>query len=134
MADLEELAGRVEGLTRPSREMDALIAAACRLGAEEWAWAANYPDWEGGSDGRVYLERGGPSFAAPAYTASIDAAMTLVSGRFPNAILHDAMKRLADRFALHMRQWPTDENYAEWLARFITAAALRARTQGNPNG
>lgn len=80
MTDLErlaELAMRVEGLTGADREVDAEIAAALRIGTEH-AWALNYPAWVGRGDGRVYLEEGGPSFAAPTYTASIDSAMTLV--------------------------------------------------------
>ena len=71
------LVERIEAATGLDRELDAAIAAALRIGTEH-DWARNYPKWEGRSDGRVHLEKHGPSFAAPTYTASIDAAMTLV--------------------------------------------------------
>jgi hypothetical protein len=72
------LAERCENTTFPDRELDAAIAAAVRIGTEHvWAW--NYPAWEGRADGRVYLEKGGPSFTAPNFTLSVDAASTLFS-------------------------------------------------------
>lgn len=76
-SELLALALRVEQATGLDRESDALVAACLRVGTEH-AWSANYPTWEGRADGRVYLEKGGPSFAAPSYTASLDAAMTLM--------------------------------------------------------
>lgn len=64
----------------------------------------------------------------PKYTASIDAAMTLVpEGCRPNEILHEAVSRLSRQWSLHIRFWPQDQPYSQWLARFICAAALRAR-------
>lgn len=64
----------------------------------------------------------------PNYTASLDAAMTLVpiDRTAMGDVLRKAMRALGDKFALHMRRWPENENYTEWLARFTTAASLRA--------
>lgn len=76
-AEILGLALRVEALEGADREVDAQVAAALRVGTLHfWAW--NFHAWQGRSDGRVYLEEGGPSFAAPHYTSSIDAALTLV--------------------------------------------------------
>lgn len=78
--EVREIADACEKASGPDRELDALICAAFRVGTE-YSWAyTNYPAWIGGSDGRVSLEKNGPSFEAPAYTASLDAAMTLVPG------------------------------------------------------
>ena len=74
--DLLKLAARCEAATGPDREIDAAIAATARHGTEH-TWAYGYPAWLAASDGRVHLAKNGPSFAAPAYTASLDAAMTL---------------------------------------------------------
>lgn len=74
MTNLRELAERVQALKGPSREVDAEIAALTRCGSDpQWSWAlTNYPAWVAGKDGRVHLEKNGPSFAPPAYTASLD--------------------------------------------------------------
>ncbi len=77
MTPLLLLAEKVEGLSGPDREVDAEIAAALRVGTEH-GWALRYPAWIAAKDGRVHLEKNGPSFAAPAFTASLDAAMSLV--------------------------------------------------------
>lgn len=69
------LADKLEKATAPSRELDALIACACNI----------RPDWLRGdtrklvATGRGHVSAGkhGPGFDAPAYTASIDAALTL---------------------------------------------------------
>lgn len=76
---LVELAAKVEQASGPDRELDALIAATARTGTEH-AWAMKYPAWLAAADGRVHLEKNGPSFEAPAYTASLDAAMKLLDG------------------------------------------------------
>lgn len=69
------LADKLEKATAPSRELDALIACACNI----------RPDWLRGdtrklvATGRGHVSAGkhGPGFDAPAYTASIDAAVSL---------------------------------------------------------
>lgn len=67
----------------------------------------------------------------PAYTSSLDAAMTLVpEGQKPN-ILQQAVSALNKKFSLHMCHWPADQSYTDWLARYVAAAALRA---GGENG
>jgi hypothetical protein len=67
----------------------------------------------------------------PTYTASLDAALTLVDDRDASGILHEAWSRLGDAHALHVRFWKAEDgSYAQALARFVTAAALRAREGG----
>lgn len=130
--DLNELADRVEALDGPDREIDALIAAACRMGAEAWAWAENYPDWEGRSDGRVYLERGGPSFAAYAYTASIDTATSVFAADTMYRSGHSALAPDPSMFFCDAVTADGDSIHAlartEAIARL--AAALRTKALG----
>jgi hypothetical protein len=77
-AEIIALAERVERLDGADREVDALVSATVRIGTDhEWA-NKNYPAWVAAKDGRVHLERNGPSFEAPRYTASLDVAMGLV--------------------------------------------------------
>ena len=75
--ELIALASAVEKLEGPCREMDARIAAVLRIGTEH-DWALKYPAWIGDKNGRVHLEKNGPSFTAPTFTASIDTALTLL--------------------------------------------------------
>lgn len=114
------LVDRIEAATGPDREVDAAIAAALRIGTEH-AWAWNFPAWEGRADGRVYLEQGGPSFAAPAYTASIDAAMTLV----PKDVRWTICNYRSPRTVACVNNF--DQGSAITPALAICAAALRAR-------
>lgn len=126
-ADLRELADRCERATGPSRELDAEICLALQFGGENSEGAENvrleedYPEW-------LEFEIAGEACCnkLPALTASLDAAMSLVDGE-PNEVLRNAIRRLSERFALHICFWPKDQSYAEWLARFVAAAALRAR-------
>lgn len=83
MTDLPALIARVEALTGPCRETDAAIAAALRLGRNLPDWAARWTgEWRPTIQGSVVLMQDegkpGPHFVSLAYTASIDAAMTLV--------------------------------------------------------
>lgn len=75
--ELIALAERCEAATGPDRALDATIVATVRIGTEH-EWAYKHPAWISDSSGRVHLEKNGPSFSAAAYTASLDAAMTLV--------------------------------------------------------
>ncbi len=135
-AALLALADRVEALTGPDREVDALISATARTGyGIEFQWALKYPAWIGGEDGRVHLEKNGPSFAPPAYTASIDAAMTLVpndvdicTNSYRTNSEHEYVSYITDK------RWNEEEPDGVFeqgdghsLAAAITAAALRAR-------
>lgn len=128
MSALLELATRCEAATGPDRELDAVIAATLRVGTE-YGWADSYPAWKGRDDGRVYLCKGGPSFPSPNYTASLDAAMTLV----PEGFQFGAGSRDASN-----RAWAwcgTDHEKAKIAnagspALAFCAAALRARATG----
>lgn len=81
--ELLALAERVESLTGPDREVDAAIEVACRIFppyAPKWA-----RDWAGrviAQGARCYLEHDdgqlGAHWSPSEYTASLDAAMTLV--------------------------------------------------------
>jgi len=80
MTDLVELAKRVEALDGPCRETDTLIAVAIRFAFEDIPDVTLSAD-EYGADWTVLATIGGKKhtrFAAPRYTASLDAAMTLV--------------------------------------------------------
>jgi hypothetical protein len=123
--ELIELAERVEK-AEADRELDLAVDCAIRPG--EWAPTVHKS-----------LNPGCPlayfdSEELPLYTSSIDAAMSLASDPLlkqfggPSAMLREAMDRLGKQFALHARAWPDNQTYAQWLARFVTAAALRARS------
>lgn len=63
--------------------------------------------------------------------AWLDAAMTLVRDQDASDILHEAWSRLSAAHALHVRLWkPEDGSYAQNLACFVVAAALRAPEGG----
>lgn len=125
-ADLLALAERIEVATEPDRELDALIAAALRIGTEH-AWANNFPEWQGRSDGRVYLEDGGPSFKAPAFTASLDAAMTLVpEGLFPTMDFETVRCWLRKAGGFDVVNGPA-YGFAAAMPRALCAAALRTK-------
>lgn len=104
---LIELADRIEAATGPDQHLDAVIGHAI----------------------------GGLHILPLRYTASLDAAMSLTTGldRIIGAgpgLMREAMGRLSQRFALHIALWPEDHSYTEWLARYVAAAALRARAVG----
>lgn len=106
--DLMDLPARVEAATGAVRKLD--FAILCVV------------------DPRA--SKTGPLHGDPRYTASLDAAMTLVSGsgRAVADLLSEAMLRLQS-MPLHLL---AAVEYREYLARFVTAAALRARaTQGD---
>ena len=82
-ATLLALAERVEALTEPDREVDAEIACALRIGPNLPDWALRWDgDWTPTIAGHAVLrhldDSPGPSFKSREYTASLDAAMTLV--------------------------------------------------------
>lgn len=119
------LAERCEKATGADRALDAEIAAMLRVGTDH-DWALKYPAWIGKSDGRVHLEKHGPSFAAPTYTVSLDAAMGLVPsavtwGVGSGTLGHYARIVLNEPEAIH---WSRD---ADTPALALCAAALRAR-------
>ena len=127
-ADLMKLVDRVSKLRVPCRETDALIAAALRIGAEH-EWAFKYPAWIATKDGRVHLEKNGPSFAAPAFTASIDTALSLVDDHWFWRVGHDGEGADPTAFKATVLPWPSRQQIAvcETAALALCAAALRAR-------
>ena len=126
MSDLSEMIAKLEGATGPSRELDAMIVAACDL----------RPDWlrndrrslVTGHDGHVSAGKNGPGFEAPPLTSSIDAALTL--GRTPSerlSLLDDAVRAVAKRRHLHIQRLPDDTNAVFEVCREVLIAALKAR-------
>jgi hypothetical protein len=122
------LADAVEKLTGPDRGMDTEIAACLRIGTEH-PWALKYPEWIATANGRVHLEKNGPSFASPLYTASLDAAMTLVpEGRFVGAINQcDGYGEWYARIEAHDAVF--QDAVAPIAALALTAACLRAQAE-----
>lgn len=131
MTDLMELASRVEAREGPDRELDALIGVAVAgyfLGEPRYPGAERrygYVDKEGC---RVEPGNGAADRLIPLYTASLDAAMTLVPGELRTAMVQKpdttwgcALLALAS----DNREFP--ESTAPTPALALTAAALRAR-------
>jgi len=118
-AEIVRLAERVEQAAGPDRELDAAIILSLGHAVEhptgdEWFYQpAN-------KMGRKQV---------PAYTASLDAAMTLAPEGQESAVLHDAWRAVSNFHALHIRFWKRDADgdYGQALARQVAAAALRAR-------
>lgn len=124
-ADIEALADRVERAAGADRGLDACIAATLRV-PTKWQWASGYPSWEGREDGRVYLEAGGPSFAAAAYTESVDAAMSLVPEGYHWGVNWHAWDRDGRASVLGRHQSNPSTGYAATPALALVAACLRA--------
>lgn len=99
--ELRALAERVEALTGPCREVDALVTAEVRTALPKGCdWALKFPKWEGWRDGKVRVigningngDYIAAQFTSPTFTASLNAAMTLagdnfgslMKGRYPN--------------------------------------------------
>lgn len=102
----QSLIDRVEAATGPCRHLDYAIFLATRDPNHAYLWD--------------------PSDDNHRYTSSLDAALTLIE-KHHGGIIREALSSLSSKFNLHICFWPEGENYSEWLARFICAAALRAR-------
>ncbi len=131
---LDGAADRCEAATGPDREIDCLIWAAVIHGGFKWAGNSLYvPSCDlriGAIDpGKVARNFTCYQPNVPAYTASIDAAMSMVQEghQQPSDIVRAALDRLGKKFNLHCSWWPIITPYTEYLARYIAAAALRAR-------
>lgn len=133
--ELLALADRAEAATGPDRELDALIASIARIGTEH-EWAYKYPTWVASKDGRVHLEKNGPSFAAAPYTRSLDAAMTLVPEGWGWLVSQPNAKAIASGLLKERTpvmgevQYGIDHRYTVAAATpslSLCAAALRAR-------
>jgi hypothetical protein len=118
MTDLEQLALRCEGASGPDRELDALIFASTldltntRIASiEDWAAEAVRGKWNW-----------------PRYTASIDAAMTLVPEGWVTFLASE--DRHSRRWKWHLRCAGVNaEARSVPPALALTAAALRARAR-----
>jgi hypothetical protein len=130
VSDLIELAARCEAASGSDRALDAKIAAILRVGTKAM-WAQNYPLWIPQSDGRVVLGTSGPHFVSPAYTASLDAAMTLVpegmawtlDGGDPNCMCSAALGPVPQPGRMLDATW---QGEGETPALAMIAAILRA--------
>ena len=107
--ELLALAERVEALTGPDREVDAAIQRALGTdNGEHWFW---------GADGQLTKDD-----LAPAHTASLDAAMSLVKPEWVESLYLTAHRAIV---------WNSIAR-AENMTLALTAAALRAlATQEN---
>lgn len=110
---LTDLAARIEGLTGPDQHVDQII------------WIVTDPRNGGGVFCDVFLpER--DSVPIPAYTASLDAAMTLVPEGCSWTI-----QRNRNALATFASCGPNTDAYAATPALALCAAALRAQEASN---
>lgn len=125
---LLDLASRVEAATGPDRELDALIAPLQGLRVVD----------EGHPIGRMCYDSAGSSLPLPRYTASFDAAMTLVPEDHAVDLTVWPKRHRAsvlpvyedgDRW-LHRGSDPHFTVHAATPALALTAAALRAQQEG----
>lgn len=135
-ADLNKLAERCEAATGPDRELDAAIVLALNPGAEFRPYREGKrvtKCWLFGADGRV-IRYGGPE-DMPAYTTSLDAAMTLVPDSMGASVSRhgkrgddcEAYVGKSDSDARGNFMTQTAHGNAKTMALALTAAALRAR-------
>lgn len=123
-ATLPSLAARVEQLTGPCRETDCLIFEASHrlLTPERRGTIDGEPTGEYfGLNGDMLPER------APRYTASLDAAMTLVPEGLPILIRDGYDDAPGDKRPYAHVMNEIGEGYASTKALAIVVAALRAR-------
>jgi hypothetical protein len=119
---LLELAERCEKAAGPDRDLDIALAL-----AQPNRFFNAGPYYEGAADrigviqpdGTRSLPGQGPDMLVPRYTASLDAAMTLVDDQLVTVVMREALDRLDECFN------PLD-NYLTKLRLFVCAAALRA--------
>jgi hypothetical protein len=131
-ATLLALAERVEKAHCAGRGLDAVISCALRIGPDLPDWAASWSgEWRPTMHGSAVLlhEDGkpGPHFTSPAYTASLDAAMTLV----PEGASWSLTSALEDEppCATVLTMESTEHGLAATPALALCAAALRARAE-----
>lgn len=128
-----ELAERCEAATGPDRELDAMIAV-----ATDWRW----DDWEEGeSTARGQAEKHGLDWLVgrakdgmasmwrhmPRYTASLDAAVTLVPDGWEYTAKQEGPRHI---WAMHKRRVEVANAATPALA--LCGAALRARAAQEP--
>jgi len=123
MTDLADLRARVEEANGPDRESDARL----------WTWLNGWTFRKVCHLGHTI--GGQPTFSfrtsdgdkalhvVPAYTASLDAVLTLVGEKQPGRegeLLNEAMEDMA------VRGWRADQPFAPQLARYLLSALLAA--------
>jgi len=121
MTDLMELASRVEAGEGPDRDLDALIAPLQGLRVVD----------EGHSLGRCCYDVNRCVVRLPAYTASLDAAMTLLPAAYDHIEVYPPRGKYTG-WTVHIippsrAMFDTCTGYAPSYERALTAAALRAR-------
>jgi hypothetical protein len=124
--ELIALAERVEALDGPDREVDRLICPLQGIRSKD----------EGHSLGRCYYDANGHGVPLPAYTASLDAAMTLVPEGWEwtiSAYADGAIATCAPAAKAHPTILVGDGENALLPALALTAAALRARAAQDLN-
>ncbi len=124
--ELIALAERCETAMRPDRELDAEIALALGIVTErDGNVFFGHKDYSCMVLERSYYDIEGSAPELPAYSASIDAAMTLPEDGEASQILNDAAGRLG--------QIGWVGRWRDSIPRFVTAACLRARAEiGEP--
>jgi hypothetical protein len=134
-SDLQSLLSRLETATEGSRELDAEIDAALRIGKPglpDWA-RTNFPTWRARPDGRVECAHGDGTgslhWESQPFTRSVDAALSLVpEGLMVSMTIGhgQAVANVKTGSILNpeTREWP---GYAKTPALALVVAALRAR-------
>jgi hypothetical protein len=133
---LNTLADRVEKLAGPDREVDAMIAVALDLegeGMNPRRFRLLHTDY-GGNNSYAAIGKHHPRL--PAYTASLDAAMTLVPVGWTYINLEICARGTDEqhcRCSVEREAGDDEERvhaYAATPALALVAAALRARSEG----
>lgn len=135
--DLMELAERVEGLEGPDREVDVLIAEAIGWQSDLVSRARTWSPKNDTTALVADVRNDGYLRGLPTYTASLDAAMSLVPEGWAISTGHSAEgdERSFATF-LELSDWSGDEPESitassdNWAAS-IAAAALRARARAS---
>ena len=126
MTDLEQLAARIEALAGPSREVDAEIYWAVK-GFPAAAYSRAMGLRPKGAAQPTELEWLKKSSTLPAYTASLDSAMSLAGDKFGGLIKgHFANGEVA--FACRVGGCDAE---ARTMPLAVAAAAIRARSQND---
>ncbi len=124
---LTELANRVERLSEPSREVDAEIALSCGVVSErEGNTFYGHKDYSCMVLERDYYDIEGSAPELPAYTTSLDAAMTLVPEGLRFEVTTTGYKPGATVCG-NTLTGVHEGSYAATPALALTAAALRGR-------
>lgn len=114
----EKLSSRVERLEGPDRSVDRVIKQAI---GHEWDYSADWDYWDA-----LKQEKASQPVAKP-YTASLDAAMSLVPRERVADVMSAAWKSLANKYGLHCNHWPDGHSFQQEFAQAVVAHELKAR-------